>query len=360
MLDGLLHRVIQKSPGKEVKQLVLPKKYQPMVLRSLHDESGHLGVERTINLVKARFYWPKMNAEIEQYINSCGRCISRKSLPQKSSLNQITSNGPLDLVCIDFLSLESDSKGIANVLVVTDHFTRYAQAFPTKDQKANTVAKVLHEKYFVHYGLPVRIHSHQGTDFGSRLIKELLSMLGVRKFRTTPYHPQVNAQPERLNRTFLAMLGTLDPSKKQKWSQYISHLVHAYNCKTSDATLLPNVRPGSSFSGWHLFWYLNRWWKWDPVSEIHQWNEKRLKKAYELASDVASKSHLKNKTQYDQRVWNQALEKGDRVLIRNVGFRGKHKLQDRWRAVPFVIIEKLTNLQTYQCNIYCIYFTATF
>lgn len=66
-----------------------------------------------------------MNAEIEQYIKSCGRCISRKSLPQNSSLNQITSNGPLDLVCIDFLFLESDSKGIANVLVVTDHFTLY-------------------------------------------------------------------------------------------------------------------------------------------------------------------------------------------------------------------------------------------
>lgn len=96
ILDGLLHRVTQKSSGKEIKQLVLPKKYQPMVLRSLHDESGHLGVERTIDLVKDRFYWPKMNSEIEQYIKNCGRCISRKSLPQKSPLNQITSNGPLD------------------------------------------------------------------------------------------------------------------------------------------------------------------------------------------------------------------------------------------------------------------------
>lgn len=118
--------------------------------------------------------------------------------------------------CIDFLSLETDSKGFANVLVVTDHFTQYAQAFPTKDQKANTVAKVLYEKYFVHYGLPARIHSDQGTDFESRLIKELLSMLGVRKSRTTPYHPQGNPQPERFNRTLLAMLGTLNPSKKQK------------------------------------------------------------------------------------------------------------------------------------------------
>lgn len=73
--------------------------------------------------------------------------------------------------------MEPDSKGISNVLVITDHFTRYAQAFPAKNQKALTVAKILVEKYFVHYGLPTRIHSDQGRDFESRLIKELLKVL---------------------------------------------------------------------------------------------------------------------------------------------------------------------------------------
>lgn len=53
-----------------------------------------------------------MPIEVEQYIKTCGRCISI----------------PLDLVCIDFLQIEPDSKGITNVLVITDHFTRYAQA----------------------------------------------------------------------------------------------------------------------------------------------------------------------------------------------------------------------------------------
>ena len=81
-----------------------------MVLRSLHDEYGHMGVERTTELIKGRFYWPQMTAEVEQFIRTCGRSISRKTLPQHASpLNQITSNGPLDLVCIDFLQIEPDS-----------------------------------------------------------------------------------------------------------------------------------------------------------------------------------------------------------------------------------------------------------
>lgn len=211
----LLYRVIKRSSGKEVSQLVLPAQYQPMVFKAMHDDIGHLGMERTTELIKDRFYWPRMASDIAMYIQNCGRCVARKFLPKRAApLQQITCSGPLDLVCIDFLAIEPDSKGIENVRVITDHYTRYAQAFPMKDQKALTVAKVLDEKFFIHYGLPARIHSDQGRDFESKVIKEFLTMLGIRKSRTSPYHPQGDTQPERFNRTLLSMLGTLDPAKK--------------------------------------------------------------------------------------------------------------------------------------------------
>lgn len=80
-------------------------------------------------------------------------------------------------------------------------------------------------KYFIHYGLPTRIHSDQ-------LIKEMLTTLGVKKSRT---HPQGNPQPERFNWTLLDMLGTLEPSQKSKWSQHVTHLVHDCNCTPNKA-----------------------------------------------------------------------------------------------------------------------------
>ncbi len=179
--NELLYRVSKSSCGKEKKQLVLPGQFHQQVLYSLHDDAGHLGIERTTELVKDRFYWPQVTSEVEKYVKSCGRCMARKTLPQKRApLSNITSSGPMELICIDFLSVEPDSKGIANVLVVTDHFTRYAQAYPAKDQKAVTVAKILWDKFFVYYGLPARIHSDQGRDFESKLIKELLGMLGIK------------------------------------------------------------------------------------------------------------------------------------------------------------------------------------
>lgn len=115
-------------------------------------------------------------------------------------------------------------------------FTRYAQAYTTKEQKALTVAKTLGEKLFVHYGLPNRIHSDQGRDFESKLIKEMLNVLGIQKSQTYPYHPQGDPQPERFNQTLLNMLGTLNPSKKSKWSQYIPQLVHVYNSTQNEST----------------------------------------------------------------------------------------------------------------------------
>ena len=74
---------------------------------------------------------------------------------------------------------------------------------------------------------------------------------------------------------------------------------------------------------------------------------KELQKAYQLASDAATKSHLKNKARYGHRVGDLPLEKGDRILIQNVGLKGKHKLQDRWKSTPYVVLEKSPNLPVY-------------
>ena len=49
-----------------------------------------------------------------------------------------------------------------NVLVITDHFTRYAQAHVTRTQMAQTMAKTLWDKFIVHYGLPKKILMDQG------------------------------------------------------------------------------------------------------------------------------------------------------------------------------------------------------
>ena len=106
--------------------------------------------------------------------------------------------------------------------MVTDHFTRYAQAFITSSQKASVVARTLWDNFFVHYGFPEKILSDQGCNFESLLISELCELTQIKKLRTTPYRPKGNGSCERFNRTLISMLGTLPEDFKSKWTQHIS------------------------------------------------------------------------------------------------------------------------------------------
>lgn len=117
MRNGLLHRVSKSHAGNKTEQLELSAEFRAAVLKSMHNDMGHLGAERTTNMIQSRFFWPKMAVSVN--VKNCGECVLRKSPCQRAApLHQIVSTGPMDIVCIDFLSMEPDSKGMSNVLVI--------------------------------------------------------------------------------------------------------------------------------------------------------------------------------------------------------------------------------------------------
>ena len=114
--------------GVETKQLVLPVRFHNIVLQHLHDDVGHQGRDRTLSLVRARFYWPGLESDVVNKVRNYEQCIKRKTIPAPSAeLVNIISLQPMELVCIDSLSLERSKGGLENTLVITDHFTRYVQ-----------------------------------------------------------------------------------------------------------------------------------------------------------------------------------------------------------------------------------------
>lgn len=222
--------------GKRVEQLVLPTVFKDVVLRGLHDDVGHQGRDRTLWLVRQRFYWPGLEGDVESKVAQCPNCLRRKAhIRPRAELVPIESSRPLELVCIDFLGLEKSKGGYENVLVITDHFTRYAQAIPTRNQSAQTTARVLYENFICHYSFPTRLHSDQGRNFESRVIKELCKIAGVGKTRTTPYHPMGNGMVERFNQTLIGMLGTLDVEQKADWKSYVKPLTTSTSIQCNKA-----------------------------------------------------------------------------------------------------------------------------
>ena len=342
--DDILYRKTHIH-DEVVYQLVLPSVFHDVVLTGLHDEVGHQGRDRTLSLVKSRYFWPNLSRDVEKKISNCTNCILRKSKSLNSAeLVNITSSQPLELLCLDFLTLEQSKGGYENILVITDHFTRYAQAIPTKNQSAKTTAKCLWEQFVQHYSFPARLHSDQGRNFESAVIKELCKLAGIQKSRTTPYHPQGNGQCERFNQTLLNMLGTLDEDKKTNWKVYVAPLVHAYNATRHEST---GYSPHYLMFGWHprlaidafLGNQTNPSVSGDRVSYISSL-KKRLQFAYKTAAKNAEKAGRRHKVRYDLKVRHSVLEPGDRVLLKNVAFKGKHKLENKWGKEPFIIVSK--------------------
>ncbi|MCB4745566.1 MAG: transposase family protein, partial [Sulfurovum sp.] len=244
----------------------------------------------------------------------------------------LIASRPLEVLAIDFTKLDQASDGRENVLVMTDVFTKFTQAVPTRNQEAATVAKVLVHEWFQRYGVPERIHSDQGRDFESRLVKELCDTYDIKKTRTTPYHPQGNAQCERFNRSMHGLLRTLPPEQKPRWPVHLPELVQAYNNTPHASTgfapyfLLfgqePRLpvddllgRPARTAAG--------------TVDWVRQ-HRLRLQEAHHKASDQLKQAAAKRARYTDKGAADHALQVGDHVYLRN-RVLGRHKIQDFWR-----------------------------
>ena len=109
----------------------------------------------------------------------------------------ITATNPLELIHMDFRTIESGKTGKdMNILVVTDQFTQYVQAFVTPSQMAGMLAQKLWDTFFMHYGLPEKIPSDLGCNVESKLIAELCELSKTKKLQTTPYRPKCNGHCE--------------------------------------------------------------------------------------------------------------------------------------------------------------------
>ena len=235
--QGVLHRLYIFNE-MEYHQLVLPQRYHRKVLTALHDHMGHQGIDRTLDLLRERVYWPSMAKDAQNWVTNCRHCqIARGDYNQpKPKIGHLEAHNPLDLVCLDFTKIDPSKTGKENVLVITDAFTKFSLAVCTPNQTAKTVAKILVEKWFHVYGIPARIHSDQGRCFDSNIIKALCKMYGVEQSFTSPYNPRGNAFCECFNRTLFGLLKTLKSEEKADWPSYLPALVFAYNATPHAST----------------------------------------------------------------------------------------------------------------------------
>jgi len=327
-------------------QVVLPKVFRNRICRELHEEMGHLGTERVTALARERFYWPYMRREIDHYITNICRCLKQRqpNLKTREPLQPITTTAPFELVSIDFVHLERSSGGYEYLLVIVDHFTKYAQVYPTRNKSSTTAAEKIYNEFIPRFGYPNRIHHDMGAEFENKLFQGLEKLTGVMHSRTTPYHPQGNGLVERMNRTLLGMMRTLPELYKANWKDHVHKLVHAYNCTKHETT---------GFSPFKLLFGRSPRLPVDLIfglesqqddesypDYVRKWKA-AMTEAYSQALKSTSHSAQRAKQHYDKRIRSSVLEPGDRVLVRNLTPRGgPGKLRSYWEKDIHVVVRR--------------------
>ena len=161
--NGLLYqKVLLKNHSQPISQFVLPKSFVCKVIFGCHDDNRHLGMERTLGVMHERFFWPKMADDMHIHICTCDWCTRFKQPQEKTQVMQpVVVSYPLELIHLGFLTVggKADGSGSVNILVVMDHFTKYAQAYVIPKQTALVVVQTLWENFLVHYGWSEKILS---------------------------------------------------------------------------------------------------------------------------------------------------------------------------------------------------------
>jgi len=229
--DGILGRLYQQVGSREETfQVVVPEQEARKVWEIYHGEMGHPSSERTLTILRQRCYWPRMTEDVKEWTTTCPQCVCAKAGPEvRVPLVSILTSYPFEVVGVDYLSLGRPEDRYPYILVVTDLFSKYALAVPTRDQSANTTAQALYNNLIQTFGCPERILTDRGASFESSLMKELCQLYGCRKSRTTTYHPQGNGACERFNQTLLGLLNSLDETSQAQWPTRLPALVQAYN-----------------------------------------------------------------------------------------------------------------------------------
>jgi len=220
--------------GKGLRQGILELEHDTKV-------AGHMGQDKTIELICRNFWWPKMDKDIIDFVRSCPECQKNKAVHHQpyGLLNPLElPYAPWQSIVMDFITDLPLSEGCEQLWVVIDRFTKMAHfiALPTNGKTASDLARIFAREVWKYHGLPADIVSDQDSRFTSAVWKEFLRLSGIRSRMSMAFHPQTDGQTERLNQTIEAYLRSFVNYEQDDWVNLLPMAEFAYNNSVTTAT----------------------------------------------------------------------------------------------------------------------------
>ncbi|GBL79494.1 Gypsy retrotransposon integrase-like protein 1, partial [Araneus ventricosus] len=214
-------------------KLVVPQSLVQNVLQLCHDNNSvaHSGLSRTLKRVKVNYFWHGLYHTVKQYIASCHSCIQRRGFAKtsKATVQRIpTTDFPFQKCALDAVGpLVTSTFGNKFIIVISDYFTRYAEAYPVPNIQSSTVARVLLD-FISRHGVMETLYSDRGSNFLSEAMMEVYQRLGISKRHTLSFNPQGNGLVERLNKTLIDTLSHLVSETQEDWCQHLPLALMAF------------------------------------------------------------------------------------------------------------------------------------
>lgn len=334
--DGLVYRKVNKNNLL----FYVPEVMESNVIRTCHDDLGHVGTSKVIASITKIYWFPDMQTKVRKYIKNCLKCIeySPSSGRSEGYLHSIPKgNLPFQICHIDHYGpLEKTSLGYKYILSVIDAFTKFLRLYPCKTTNSSEAVKHLKE-YFRCYSKPRRIVSDRGSAFTSSEFRDFLKEEYVDHVLIATGTPRANGQVERLNRVLTPILAKLSDSPN-KWDKVIGQAEFAINntvCRSTGNT------PSKLLFGLDQLGKVN-----DSLHlslENQGENDRNLAGLREAASCKIIESQTANKKAYDKsRKPATTYQVGDYIDIINVDTTAcvNKKLIPKYRG-PYVVSKVL-------------------
>ena len=224
---------------------VCPTTLRRDVIKAAHSSivGGHGGILKTMERIKADFYWPGMDPDVDDFLKNCQICqeYSNKYPAQTTGPQRVTlTTQPNEIVHSDLYGPLKDNTSSNNyVIVITCAFTKFVQIAALPGKESEVVAQAILDNWIYRFGVMKTLMTDQGTEYCNSLQDKLCDLLQINRRTTSPFFPQCNSQAETFNKTMSHYLRTtLGQENKSKldWKMYLAPLQFSYNTAVSRAT----------------------------------------------------------------------------------------------------------------------------
>uniref|UniRef100_A0AC34FI21 RNA-directed DNA polymerase n=1 Tax=Panagrolaimus sp. ES5 TaxID=591445 RepID=A0AC34FI21_9BILA len=233
--DGFLLKTDQK--GLTVK--IVPREMRKLLWEEKHSGvfGGHFGTKKIKNLLRNRYYWINMGNDLAEWTKTCMQCFAHGSHRRdRPPLHPIKTDLPMQIVGMDIVEMPVSVKGYKYMLVIIDHFTKYASSYPLITKSAEEVAKVFLENWCLReQRFPRQVISDMGREFDNKLMSRIATLTNVECIFSLGYNSQFNGLSERFIQTLKKILAKR-VNEAFEWSDVLPFALFAYNTVPHEAT----------------------------------------------------------------------------------------------------------------------------